>query len=230
MGNEVNGGLVRIGNIVLGRALERAYGRLMMRNLVLLGLGWAIAGGVQAQIAVFPIPRVEAHTLGLNAVTRPTLMAGSMFGMGGQGLGGGGPGMGQSVNPNLMAARMMLLPETVPGVGGAGGPATAALVSPTGQVLPMDAKGMIATAASTPATVGRPRPVSAARAASVEKKEPAEVKDARLLAHQQEQARSGSPSAQWALAQRYERGEGVEASVELAEAWKSAALRSGYQP
>lgn len=224
------GGLLRVGNIVLGRRWERAYGRRIVRNMVLLGLGWAIASGVQAQIAVFSIPRVEAHTLGLNAVTRPTLMAGSMFGMGGQGMGGGGLGMGQAVNPNPMAARMMLMPDTVPGAGGMGTPTVATLVTPTGQVLPVDAKGMIASTAKTAAPVGRPIPVLAARVASVEKKESAEVKDARVLAYQQEQARSGSPSAQWALAQRYESGQGVEASAELAAAWKAAALRSGYQP
>ncbi len=221
---------MRVGNIVLGSRWERAYGRPIMRIMVLLGLGWAIASGVQAQIAVFSIPRVEAHTLGLNAVTRPTLMAGSMFGMGGQGMGGGGLGMGQAVNPNPMAARMMLMPESVPGAAGVGAPPVATLVTPTGQVVPVDATAGIATVTPGAAEVRRPIPAARPQRVMAAKVESAEVKDARLLAHQQEQARSGSPSAQWALAQRYERGQGVEASAELAAVWKAAALRSGYEP
>jgi hypothetical protein len=186
--------------------------------------------GGQGQVAVFSIPRVEAHTLGLSGVTRRTLMAGPLLGGMGQGLGGAGGAAGFPVNPNPAAARAMLLPEGTQGTTAQGTPRLggATLVTASGEVVPIEVGRP--EVAKAPVHPPRPQTVVWPRVTPASSRESAEEKDARVLAHQQEQARQGSPSAQWALSQRYERGEGVEASAELAKAWKTAAIRSGYQP
>ena len=50
---------------------------------------------------------------------------------------------------------------------------------------------------------------------------------ARLLAYHREQAKSGSPSAQYALAMRYRTGDGFEADPRLSRIWMEAAARNG---
>ncbi len=203
------------------------------------GLSGVQGGG---QGGVFTIPRVDAHGRGIPGVTRPMLMAGPVGGGGGAGLGnagaGGGGGAGMMVNPNWVGAAAMFMPQLLTGnpgnganaaggsaqnpvgnrvVGGFGGaaPRTPSPVAVPGTPVAVEARR---TVASAPVPV---RPVPPAL-------DPA-LADARLLAHQREQAGQGSPSAQLALARRYATGNGVEANAAVARVWLEEAARSGSE-
>ena len=186
-------------------------------------------------MGVFTFPHVDAHGRGIPGVTRPMLMAGP--GMLGMGMGGG---MGVPVvNPNWTGAAAMFAPELLtgrgmmPGIGnaiGAPGNAASSMVPGSwGRIppgLPAAAERRTDFAANRP---GTPRPAPQAPHPSVpsvpaRRAEPSA--DARLLTFQQAEARKGMPGAQRALADRYEKGHGVERSEELARAWRMAAERA----
>jgi TPR repeat protein len=165
------------------------------------------------------------------------LMAGPVGGMGvGMGNGGGGGG-GMQVNPNWVGAAALFMPQllTGNGVNNAGGSAqnpvgnrvmgglgaatpqsTAGRGQVAGLTAPMDGKR--ASLVLPPALV-RPTPAVV---------DPA-IADARLLAHQRDQAGQGAPSAQLALARRYATGNGVEANPAIARVWLEAAARNGSE-
>ena len=198
------------------------------------GLNGVQGGG---QGGIFNIPRVDAHGRGIPGVTRPMLMAGPVGGMGvGMGNGGGGGG-GMQVNPNWVGAAALFMPQLLTGNGannagasaqnpvgnrvmGGLGAATPQSTAGRGQVAgltaPMDGKR--ASLVLPPALV-RPTPAAV---------DPA-IADARLLAHQRDQAGQGAPSAQLALARRYATGNGVEANPAIARVWLEAAARNGSE-
>ncbi len=156
--------------------------------------------------AQFIIPAVAVHRLGISCVTRPTVMAGVPTGL----ALAGWPG-GLSVNPNQPAAVAVLLPGDFPiQPGGVGGRTPA---NGLNSVVP---------------GFGVATPASGFRSARVEpaRPDPATV-TARLLAFQQEQAKAGSPAAQYALSVRYRTGDGVDANEQLARIWREAAARNG---
>lgn len=204
--------------------------------------GWAWVAGLAGAIAasgvlgqttgLFTFPYVDAHGRGIPGVTRPMLMAGP--GLMGMGMGGG---MGVPVvNPNWTGAAAMFAPELLmgrgmmPALGGAMGGSVngASSVVPggwgrTSHGQPSATRGLPEVAASRRGTnrpglrgAVAPTPLGPADAAA----------DARLLAFQQAEARKGLPGAQRALANRYEKGVGVERSEELARAWRLAADRA----
>lgn len=200
-----------------------------------------IAGGVGMMVAwithgqttgLFTFPNVDAHGRGIPGVTRPMLMAGP--GMLGTGMGGG---MGMPVvNPNSTGAAAMFAPELLlgrgmaPGLGGAmGGPGNGAATAVSGRWgktspgLPPAVQGRPDVAASR---MGPPRSSQQGAPATIRVRPDEASADARLLAFQQAEARKGLPGAQRALADRYEKGHGVERSEELARAWRLAADRA----
>ncbi len=198
--------------------------------------------GVQGsgQGGVFSIPRVDAHGRGIPGVTRPMLMAGPMGGGGGGlGNGGGGGGSGMMVNPNWVGAAAMFMPQLLTGnagngASGAGGnaqnPVGNRVVGGFGNVAPRTAVPT-APAPGTPVAVEARRTVASAPVA-VRPAPPAldpALADARLLAHQRDQAKQGSPSAQLALARRYAAGNGVEANEAVARVWLEEAARNGSE-
>lgn len=120
------------------------------------------------------------------------------FGNAAGGLGGFGGNAGLAVNPNVIAARELFSPI----LGNPGAPNAAAAPAPvTGPVV-----------ASVPVYPKAPTPAETA---------------AHLLAHHREQAKAGSPSAQYALAKRYLTGDGVGADPRLSRIWMEAAARNG---
>jgi len=196
------------------------------------GLSGMQGGG---QGGLFTLPRVDAHVRGIPGVTRPMLMAGSA-GVGA--MGGGGQGLGMEVNPNWTGAAAMFMPQLLSNNGGGtGGGGNANGNSGTGFRVGSVARPVnrVATVLPvnppTPAEPTRPgAPALASR--SVPRTLPAVdpvLVEERLLAYQQEQARQGSPSAQWALSRRFAEGRGVEASPEIARVWMEAAARSGSE-
>jgi hypothetical protein len=194
-----------------------------------IGLSGMQGGG---QGGLFTIPRVDAHVRGIPGVTRPMLMAGPVGG------GMGGQGGGMQVNPNWTGAAAMFMPQLLSNNGGGnavGGNANATAtpgfrVGSTGRpavnVVP-GGPAVSATPAESPRTVA---PVVASQPVprTLPPVDPVLVEE-RLLAYQREQARNGSPSAQWALSRRYAEGRGVEASPGMARAWMEAAARSGSE-
>lgn len=153
---------------------------------------------------------------GITAVTRRTLMGGvgpmggmggmmggmgPMGGMGGMGGGfaGGMPMGGLGVHPNPIAAAMVLLPGSLPPMGG-----PAAL-----QSVPEEVAGQqVAQPVQEPT---QPQPQD------------------KTLLHQQHQAQKGSVPAQLTLGRRYRDGDGVEPNLNLARAWFRAAANQGSQ-
>lgn len=213
------------------------------------GLGWrrrvavSVAGLACAMAAwtargqtmgLFTFPHVDAHGRGIPGVTRPMLMAGP--GMLGMGM-GVGAGMGVPVvNPNWTGAAAMFAPELLmgrgmmPGVGGAmgapGNGASSMVPGSWGRNAPGSPAAGERRADVAAHGSGTPRPVKQGPpAAAVVRRDEASA-DARLLAFQQAEARKGLPGAQRALADRYEKGHGVERSEELARAWRMAADRA----
>ena len=202
------------------------------------GLSGVQGGG---QGGLFTIPRVDAHVRGIPGVTRPMLMAGPVGGGAGAGLGnaGGGGGSGMMVNPNWVGAAAMFMPQLLMGnagngANGVGGNAQ----NPVGNRV-VGGFGGVAPRATSPAVPAPSAPVAAeARKAvasapvmvrpALPSVDPA-LADARLLAHQREQAKQGSPSAQLALARRYAAGKGVEANEALARVWLEAAAQNGSE-
>ncbi len=164
-------------------------------------------GSCRAQgTGLFVFPHVDAHGRGIPGVTRPMMMAGTgMMGMGGMGM--------PMANPNWTGAAAMFAPELLmrggmmPGMGMGAMPMAGA-----------PQPGLQAAFASGRASAGRGRDVAASGNDM--------AADARLLEFQKQEARKGSPGAQRALAARYERGDGVERSDEIAKAWREAADRS----
>ena len=165
--------------------------------------GWIVACGASGLVAqgtggvVFP--HVDVHGRGIPGVTRPMGMAGVAS-------------MGMAwPNPHWVGAAAMFAPEllmrgaVVPGMGSAG-------TSPT--------------VAARTAGIPSQSPVNVSAAWVVAGPSSGPTADERLLAFQQAEARKGSPGAQRALAERYEKGVGVERSEELARAWREAAARS----
>lgn len=196
---------------------------------------WAVAGWMVASASVsaqtmglFTFPHVDAHRMGIPGVTRTMWMAGPAMMGTGMGMGGG---MGTPVvNPHWTGAAAMFAPELLLGrgmlqgqagaVSGGGFGANAGMSGRWGQV-PQRPAAPVAMASATAAT----------RSSSLGMKPGNEAgngspADARLLAFQQAEARKGSPGAQRALALRYEKGDGVEASEEMARAWRMAAERT----
>lgn len=181
---------------------------------------------------LFTFPYVDAHGRGIPGVTRPMLMAGP--GMLGMGVGGG---MGTPVvNPNWTGAAAMFAPELLmgrgmmSGLGGAmGGPGSGAAMAVPGRwgratpAVPPAVQGRPDVAVSGP---GTPRPSQQGAPATIRVRPDEAAADARLLAFHQAEARKGLPGAQRALADRYEKGHGVERSEELARAWRLAADRA----
>lgn len=211
------------------------------------GLGWrrrvavSVAGLACAMaawtalgqtIGLFTFPHVDAHGRGIPGVTRPMLMAGpGMLGM------GMGAGMGVPVmNPNWTGAAAMFAPELLmgrgmmPGVGGAmgapGNGASSMVPGSWGRNAPgSPAAGERRTDVAAHGT-GTSRLVKQGPPAAALVRRDEASADARLLAFQQAEARKGLPGAQRALADRYEKGNGVERSEELARAWRMAAERA----
>lgn len=198
------------------------------------GVAWGLASvSAHGQMTgLFVFPYVDAHGRGIPGVTRPMLMAGP--GMLGMGMGGG---MGMPVvNPNWTGAAAMFAPELLmgrgmmPGFGGgAGGPGN-------GTAAPVPGRWGVTTPGQPSAMGGGPEGAGnrlattragqqGAPAVHRVRRDEASA-DARLLAFQQSEARKGLPGAQRALAARYETGDGVERSEELARAWRLAAERS----
>jgi hypothetical protein len=199
--------------------------------------------GVQGagQGGVFTIPRVDAHGRGIPGVTRPMLMAGPMGGGGGAGMGnaGGGGGSGMMVNPNWVGAAAMFMPQLLTGnagngAGAAGGnaqnPVGNRVVGGFGGVAPRTATPSAAVP-GTPVAVEARRTVASAPVAVRPAPAPVDpaLAAARLLAHQRDQAKQGSPSAQLALARRYATGNGVEANEAMARVWLEEAARNGSE-
>lgn len=208
------------------------------------GLGGVGGGGLGGQGGRFTIPRVEAHTVGIPGVSRPMLMGGlgavggglggGFGGAGGMG-GGGGVGGGLQPNPNWVGAAAMFMPQLLTGQGGAN--AGVGANNPAGGGGQAGRPfGAIQNPAETTVAQGQahrpsgPTPVAAVAVARVGPStapvDAAEA-DARLLAFQQRQAKSGSPSAQYALARRYLKGDGVEANRAVARVWLEAAAKGG---
>ncbi|MFM8418532.1 MAG: hypothetical protein ACKOEQ_00210 [Verrucomicrobiota bacterium] len=211
------------------------------------GLGWrrrvavSVAGLACAMaawtargqtIGLFTFPHVDAHGRGIPGVTRPMLMAGpGMLGM------GMGAGMGVPVvNPNWTGAAAMFAPELLmgrgmmPGVGGAmgapGNGASSMVPGNWGKITPgPPAAGERRTDVAAHGT-GTSRLVKQGPPSAALVRRDEASADARLLAFQQAEARKGLPGAQRALADRYEKGNGVERSEELARAWRMAAERA----
>lgn len=163
-------------------------------------------GSCRAQgTGLFVFPHVDAHGRGIPGVTRPMMMAGTgMMGMGGMGM--------PMANPNWTGAAAMFAPELLMRGGmmqGMGAMPMAGTPQP----------GLQAAFASGRASPSPRRDVAAAGGDDGKA-------DARLLEFQKQEARKGSPGAQRALAARYEKGDGVERSDEIAKAWREAADRS----
>lgn len=185
-------------------------------------------------MGLFTFPHVDAHRMGIPGVTRPMWMAGpAMMGMG---MGMGGVMGTPVVNPHWTGAAAMFAPELLMGrgmlqgqagvVSGGGFGASAGMSGGWGQV-PQRPAVPVAMASAASVT----RATASARSSSLGTTPGNEAgngspADARLLAFQQAEARKGSPGAQRALALRYEKGDGVEASEELARAWRMAAERT----
>lgn len=235
----------------MNRLLPIAFAAVTMAPVALAqlgsqGLGGVGGGGLGGR---FTIPRVEAHTVGIPGVSRPMLMGGlgAVGGaLGGGGLGGGfggasgmggggGVGGGLQPNPNWVGAAAMFMPQLLTGQGGAN--AGAAANNPAGGGGQAGRPfGAIQNPADTTVAQGQAhRPsgatpvatVAVARVAPSTAPVDAAEADARLLAFQQRQARSGSPSAQYALARRYLKGDGVEANRAVARVWLEAAAKAG---
>jgi hypothetical protein len=197
--------------------------------------GWVAVPLLQAQ---FVLPAVSAHRLGLNAVTRPTMMGGSVTPT----ILASYPG-GLSTDPNPAAALGLFSP-IFPQQPGSTGPASVGLANTAG--ITVGANGRLPAAANLTAAqrnpVTPPAPAASSSTPSatavpvrvqvvqprVRPPEPAEV-SARILAHQQEEARKGSPSAQLALAHRYRKGDGVPVNPELSRVWLEGAARNGSE-
>lgn len=141
------------------------------------------------------------------------------------------------VNPNWVGAAALFMPQLLTGNGannaggsaqnpvgnrvvGALGSATPQSTVGQGQVAGLGAPvdGKRAPMVLPPALV-RPSPAAV---------DPA-IADARLLAHQRDQAGQGAPSAQLALARRYATGNGVDANPAVARVWLEAAARNGSE-
>lgn len=201
------------------------------------GLNGVQGGG---QGGIFTIPRVDAHGRGIPGVTRPMLMAGPVGG-GGAGLGnaGGAGGSGLMVNPNWVGAAAMFMPQLLTGNAGNGANAVGGNAqNPVGNRV-VGGFGGVAPRATSPTAsdhrapiAGEARKAVASAPATVRPAVPAvdpALADARLLAHQRDQAKQGSPSAQLALARRYAAGKGVEANEALARVWLEAAAQNGSE-
>ena len=113
------------------------------------------------------------------------------------------------------------------GGGGFGGGNAGLAVNPN----VIAARELFSPILGNPGTPNAPQPAAAvpiAASAPVYPKAPGAAESAaRLLAHHREQAKSGSPSAQYALAKRYRTGDGVEADARLSRIWLEAAARNG---
>ena len=143
------------------------------------------------------------------------------------------------VNPNWTGAAAMFMPQLLSNNGGGtagGGNASANSASgfrvgsagPTSQRSVAVASVKPASRAEDPGTAVPPVIASQPVIHTLPPVDPGLVEE-RLLAYQQAQARQGSPSAQWALSQRYAEGRGVVQSPELARVWLEAAARSGSE-
>lgn len=197
------------------------------------GLAGMQGGG---QGGIFTLPRVDAHVRGIPGVTRPMLMAGPVGG-GAMG-GGGGQGFGMQVNPNWTGAAAMFMPQLLLNNGGGAGGGNANANSASGFRLgsagPASQRSVAVAPANPTLRAEAPGPAvvpAIASQPSVRTLPPVDpgLVEERLLAYQQEQARQGSPSAQWALSQRYAEGRGVVQNPEMARVWLEAAARSGSE-
>ncbi len=144
---------------------------------------------------------------------------------------------GQFVIPRVDAHRSGISCVTRPTLMAGGGlPAGMAAVGSGGMAANPNPAAAFATfapllrapAPANPTSVPGATPALGMTTPEPRKPEPSVIA-ARLLAYQREQAKAGSPSAQYALAMRYRTGDGVEADPRISRIWMEAAARQGSE-